>query len=61
MNECMYVCMYGSTLPDLLGQYHPYSRIYQAEIFTRPLTWPDKKISFFNALKAHLHGGDVAR
>ena len=61
MYVCMYVFMYVSTPPDLLGQYHPYSSIYRAEIFTGPLTWPDKKIFFFDTLKAHLHGGNVVQ
>ena len=50
MYVCMHVCMYGSTPPDLPGQYHPYSRISRAEMFT------NKKKIFFDALKAHLHG-----
>ena len=61
MYVCMHVCMYGSTPPDLPGQYHPCLRKYWAEIFTGLLTWPDKKIFFCDALKAHLHGGNVAR
>ena len=57
---CLHVCMYGSASPDLPGQYHPCSRIYQAEFFTGPLTWPNQKKLFFDPLKAYLHGDDVA-
>ena len=51
VSVCLHVCMYGSTSPDLLGQYHPWSRIYQAEIFTGPLPWPNQKKNFFWLIK----------